>query len=754
MKNRIISLLTAFIIISSSSGLNFTVKASHDNLDTKIALVAALEVMTGDENGDLNLESLVSRAEFAKIAVAMSPYRNMVAQGSSTSMFTDVNYKHWASPYVRLSVTNGIFTGYPDGTFKPDNTVLLEEAVTVMLRLTGYTDEDFGNSWPYGQVGIAKGNHILDGVNKSIGEELSREDILNIAYNTLVSSPKQASAGDKYIDKLNCKFYEDTVIIATNEQNTGVAPGYVKTSNGTFKIDGDFDLSLVGSKGSLIVGSSNYVEGFVKSDSIIDKLVVYTNLDGSVMAYKDGSVIKVDIDPDTVAYRDSTVTTYQSISSGLETGDTIYVVKNTLGKTQYINVESDSMTDASTVKTDTWYSKFTNDTSTLKVLRDGIKSEIGDIKTNDIVYYIKDINTVFAYSKKITGVYEKSLPNKDMPTSVIISGTEYKIETAEAFNKLSSNGNYNLGDTITVMLGKNSQIADVMSSSSAVSITGFLYDTGTKLLQNADGDNYTSAYASLVYADGTTQEFVCDKTYQNLLNSVVSVKVKDGVARLTNGTSYLNGTVDSKSYTIGTHAVSPQADILDVSTNDNTLKATYTSVYIQRLDNIKLSSANVLYYSKNQKGEIDSLILNNATGDNYSYGIISEATKKGTSYGSPYKLNIGGSEIMCSLNYGTKFGTGDPVGAAISGGGVNSLISLTSVGTVTDFDGESATVSGKEYLVSDEIQIYKKQIVGGKTVITVVPLGEYKENAKTLKGTAYWDKPVTNGGRIRIIVIR
>ncbi len=725
--------------------------------EEKQTLVAALDIMTGDENGNLNLENFVSRAEFAKIAVAMSAYRNMVATGASTSMFTDVNYKHWAAPYVRLAVTNGIFTGYPDGTFKPDNTVLLEEAVTVMLRLTGYTDEDFGNSWPYGQVGIAKGNHILDNVDKNIGEELTRGDILNIAYNTLVSIPKGGTINNKYLEKLDCNFYEDTVIIATNAENTGVAPGYVQTSNGTFKIDDSFDRSIVGSKGSLICVNGNYFGGFIKADGNVEKLVVYSKLDNAVMAYKSGTMVKVDIDAKTTAYRNSETTTYGSIESSLSTGDTIYVVRNANNKIEYVNVESDSMTDAVTVKTNTWYSAFTNDTQSLTVMRDGVKGTVSDIKTNDIVYYLKDINTVFAYSKKITGVYEKASPNKDMPTTVTISGNDYSIETVDAFNKLSSAGSFNLGDTITVMLGKDSEIADVMTGgTSSVTANGFLYSAGTKSLANADGEYYTSPYASIVYADGTSAEFVTNKEYKSFLNSVVTVKIKDGIATLSPvNSSSISGTVDVQGYTIGNHAVSPTCNILDVSTTDNTQNAVYKTVYLQRLDNVSLSSSNVLYFSKNQRGEIDSLILNNATGDNYSYGVITQTTKDSNgNQGSPYTLNINGSEIRCSLNYGTKFRSGDAVGAAMNGSNINSLISLTSAGTVTDMNESTVTIGGTDYPVSDELVIYKKIISNGATISTIVPLGEYKENAKTLKGTAYWDKSPSKGGRVRIIVIK
>ena len=133
----------------------FTAAADgYGDADTA-ALLSELNIMSGDPDGNLRLDDYVTRAEFSKIAVAASSYRNSVASSSAVSPFKDVPYSHWAAPYVKIAVTNGIVTGYPDATFRPDNYVTYEEAVTVCLKLLGYTSEDFGVSWPYGQTGMA-----------------------------------------------------------------------------------------------------------------------------------------------------------------------------------------------------------------------------------------------------------------------------------------------------------------------------------------------------------------------------------------------------------------------------------------------------------------------------------------------------------------------------------------------------------------------------------------------------------------------
>ena len=76
-----------------------------------IALLSELNIMTGDDNGDFYLDSYVTRAEMAKIAVASSSYKNTVAAGLQFSPFSDVKGSYWAAPYIQAAVSAGIVEG-------------------------------------------------------------------------------------------------------------------------------------------------------------------------------------------------------------------------------------------------------------------------------------------------------------------------------------------------------------------------------------------------------------------------------------------------------------------------------------------------------------------------------------------------------------------------------------------------------------------------------------------------------------------
>lgn len=71
--------------------------------------------------------------------------------------FSDVSAMHWAAEAIAQVAAEGLMKGYPDGTFRPGQTVTRAEAVTMMNRSIGrapvtgvvhssWADVD-GNQW-------------------------------------------------------------------------------------------------------------------------------------------------------------------------------------------------------------------------------------------------------------------------------------------------------------------------------------------------------------------------------------------------------------------------------------------------------------------------------------------------------------------------------------------------------------------------------------------------------------------------------
>ena len=585
--------------------------------DYESELLSALSIMQGDPDGNMRYTEKVSRAECAKIVVATSTYRNAVEKENKISPFKDVTYTHWASPYISVGVKYGLFKGYLDATFRPSNTVLFEEAAMMFLGVLGYTNEDFGNDWPYDHVNFAKNIGLFDSINKRTGQELTRRDISSMAYNTLMSKEKGAQ--------------------------------------------------------------TNYLSAFNRT------------------------------------------------------------------------------TGPKTVLSSDWYKEFDAD-ATITVVRDGIKSSISEVKVNDILYYMEEYNTVLVYSKKVTGIYEAALPNKDAPTSVTVSGVTYSLEGVNAFSKLSSSGTFNYGDTVTLLLGKSGDVADVMAQSETNDVLyGFLIASGTKQT-TVSGSSVIKPYVKIILPSGEAYEYITNKDYSKGLNKIVSVTFKDGIATLSLNTS--NDNISGKfiwtstTRQFGSATLADDVKILEVSTTQPNETALTSSVFPQRLNGMSISKNSVLYSSKNSDGYIDKLILADTTNDMHTYGIITKADNNINSqsvFGSYEYISNGNVSSIRTSNTAFSVSSGEAVMIKSDGKSVISISSLNklSANNISSITDSFITVDKKTYTLSDKVQFYIKNSYD----YSMITKDEFIDIKDEYTASVYIDKTNNTGARVRIIVI-
>ncbi len=731
-----------------------SVSAAPTYSDNVTSLLSELSIMQGDPDGNMRFDALVSRAECTKIAVAASSFRNSVATLSKTSPFRDVPYTHWSSPYVTVGVKNGLCTGYLDATFRPQNTVLYEEAATMFLRVLGYTSEDFGASWPDGQLGIAKNIGLLDNIQKSAGQMLSRRDVATMVYNTL--NAKQKGSQSTYLSTFNRSIIDDVVLISTSYEDPSVAEGKIFTSSGTYNYADTLDLSDIGMQGSIVLRNNDTVVAFIgdnRSDGS-DKQMVYSVLGNGIVTYKNGSFNQIDVQSSTVFYKNSTKTDAMSALSSLKMGDIVRVSYSKNGEIDYVLCTSGKTEGPKTVKSADWYTGF-GATSSVTVMRDGVKSAIADVKTNDIAYYLKELDIALVYSKKVTGIYESATPNTDTPTSVTVSGNTYQLEGLSAFSKLSSNGTFKLGDTVTLLLGKDGGVADVATNTEISNrVYGFLSGVGTKET-TVSGTSVTKNFVKIVTPSGEVYEYVTNKNYSSLQNSVVSVSLKDGVATLTrlleDSNIYGKFVWTDASKKLGNVNLADDVKILEVSEAQGTETALFGTVYPQRLNGLSLLESNVLYASKNADGEIYELILEDVTGDMYTYGIITRATSNsGTmSLSGSYSYISNGVEQSVSTQ-GKTFGVSSSQAVKIITDG-RSISSISALGKVNaarilNISGSQIIVGSTTYTMSDKVQIYIKKSYS--SVYDMITTDEFANVYTNYSVNLYTEK-----NRVRIIIL-
>ncbi len=199
MKKRIASLLLAAALCCGLFALPAQAVAATQS--EMLQVLAVLGVMNGDKQGNLNLTSPVTRAEFAKMAVTASSFKDLGTETTGVSPFSDVPHSHWAAGYITTARNAGWLSGYLDGTFRPSGQVTLAEALTVVLKMLGYTDADFTGTWPSGQMTLYRSLQLDANISASAATPLTRLECAWLLYNALGATTK---AGAQYGPSMGC----------------------------------------------------------------------------------------------------------------------------------------------------------------------------------------------------------------------------------------------------------------------------------------------------------------------------------------------------------------------------------------------------------------------------------------------------------------------------------------------------------------------------------------------------------------------
>ena len=597
----------------------FPASASSDAVSDEVItqVIGALGIMTGDENGDLNLSDNVTRAEFARMLVAASSYKDKVSAVSNVSPFRDVPYTHWAAAYVKTAVEQGWLTGYLDGTYHPEQNITLEEADTGVLKLLGYSTTDFSGAYPYGQLSLANSLGLNDRISASQGDTMTRQDMMYLFYNLLSADTKEGTA------------YSESL-------------GY------TLDADGNID----------------YLS------------VIADTLDGP------------------------------------------FVVQSSLSA---LGISSDGAT----------------------VYRNGYLSSADAIAKYDVVYYSKGLNSIWAYANAVTGVYQSASPSTASPTSVTVSGNTYSLGTSEATLSLSTLGSLNIGDMITLLLGKDGEVVFALPADEyAQDIYGVVTSVSYETYQNAVGNTSTARTLTVIATDGQSYLIPCTNT-SYAEDDLVQVTFSTDSAQV----SSLKGKTLSGTYSsgmLGKKALADDIRILDVRENEA------VRIYSSRLLGATLDSSDVRFYTENAQGEVSDLILRDFTGDLYEYGIITSVTEnsEGMSLSGSYKYLVNGETQTVSTNNKTLGASYGPARLTLEDGQLSSVMTLSQIRNPTSISMLGITNEDGTWYFSDSCSVYLQQ----NGAYPLLSLTELQNNFSKYNVKAYYDKDTQDGGRIRIIV--
>lgn len=103
--------------------------------------LSSLGMLGGYPDGTFRPDAPITRAEFAAIALAFA-----YDPASASCSYTDVSANAWYYTYVAQATTYGWIGGYPDGSFRPNNSITRAEVAVIVNNMLGRdADESYIN---------------------------------------------------------------------------------------------------------------------------------------------------------------------------------------------------------------------------------------------------------------------------------------------------------------------------------------------------------------------------------------------------------------------------------------------------------------------------------------------------------------------------------------------------------------------------------------------------------------------------------
>ena len=549
MKKRILAFLLAVSIAVSVLVLPVSAASINNTaLQTAITLGA---VPTGQE-----LSANITRGAFAKMLVSFSTYRESVsAQGTVGTLYRDVPGSSQWAPYIRIAVQQGWMNGYTDGSFRPDNTVTLEEACAAVLKMLSYKTTDLTGSFPQAQLNKAQQIGLRDQLTCTQGQAMTYEQCTLLLYNALRANTASGSA----------------------------------------------------------YGSSL---GFTVSNGQVDTSSVLLKSRKGPFVAEEGTQLPF---------------------------------------------------------------------TPVSVYRNDKTSASAELNKYDVYYYSESLQTVWIYTRRAAGRITAVSPSASAPTALTVAGSNYTLGSAAVASKISSLNGGGVGEVVTLLLGMDNEVADVITGEEADSVFYGVVQTAARSLVEDNGADVLQKI-SVMCTDGITRTVNIDKSLNYPTGWLVEISVTPEGEQVTAIESKsVSGTINDTATALGDYALADDVQILDT-----TSEGLAGTVRPSRIAGTNLNTLAVRYYTLNEQGQIDRLILNDVTGDLWKYGVLDDVKN----------LAINAGSILGGLTGGSG-GSGDSSSGSGSSGGSSSGSGSGSTGGSSSGSGSTGGTTNTTTVVDD-----------------------------------------------------
>ena len=318
------------------------------------------------------------------------------------------------------------------------------------------------------------------------------------------------------------------------------------------------------------------------------------------------------------------------------------------------------------------------------VYRNDKASESAELNKYDVYYYSESLQTLWVYTRRAAGRITAVSPSASAPTSVTVAGTSYTLGSSAVASQVSSLNGGGVGEVVTLLLGMNNEAAGIVTGEEADSVFYGVVQTATRSLVEENGADVLQK-VSVMCTDGIARTVNVDKSLNFPQGWLVEIKVTpegESVEHIED--RRVNGTINANATALGAAALADDVEILDT-----TSEGVAGTVRPSRLSGVTLNSSDVRYYTVNEAGQIDRLILNDVTGDLWKYGVLDDVKNLAANY-TDLKSFIGSFQTS-----GDSSGTAATPKTPTTTGTAGTTGSTTGTTTGTTTTTAAATVAGQ-----------------------------------------------------------
>jgi len=711
MKKRILSLLMAVCMTATLLTLPAgaaAVSGFADVSDHSTAVAAEclrlLGAMGGYAGGAFRPEGQVTRAQFCKIATyVIKDGESQLSRYRTVTVFPDVKPSYWAAAYINLASDSGrgvtgddktdysIIKGYVDGLFHPERVVTFGQAVTILMRLLGYTDGDMGGIWPDGYMAAAASAGLTDGMDTTASAALTRGQAARLFVNLLRCNTK---AGANYGGSIATSSVEGmlTTSSATGPDGSNTAMQLGNTTTYAMANGKTSTGALNGMKGTLLLNKAGKVMTFVPELTGTNRTVTFAS--GSTEKLTTASGESFTIKSDTAMVVNGEQKTWATGYTWLNPGMILTLYIGGSGTVEYIFAGASTTSSVAVVVytkgSTAGFSGLTGGNTRYSIYKNGGAASAGDMRPYDVAIYSPATNSIRVCDTRITGVYENASPNLSNPTSITVMGQKFSVlsSAADTISKLK------LGSTITLLLTEDNQVAGAVeagTSGAAGNAVGIVKEVSA-----------TTATVNLLCGLTITGAVSLTDTEVSRMKGQLAMvsscsKGTIGLNRLTGG---IPGDLDVTAEQMGSKLLAENVMIYQITS------AGAKAISLSQIPSARIPSSGVVYARTNWAGKVDLIVLSNVTGSDYIFGIA------GYTFGEDEDMNF--QVITPSATYTSRISGGVEadtfVGITLTSSGtiytVNSLNKFGNVFNNAWSGASSVTIAGRSYTVPSDVLCY------------------------------------------------